>query len=114
MKNSFKEFLGFAGRAALIQTVTYFVFGLIMSNLFDYGSIFQQDVIRDFMRPIDSPPHSWALSFNPSAGCSSPSGCGPSATPSWKANVGGSSCGEFSSCLASWAHPRRPPLRWKA
>lgn len=55
MKNSFKEFLGFAGRAALIQTVTYFVFGLIMSNLFDYGSIFQQDVIRDFMRPIDSP-----------------------------------------------------------
>jgi hypothetical protein len=39
---------------ALVHTVTYFVFGLIMSNLFDYGRIFQREIIRDFMRPIDS------------------------------------------------------------
>lgn len=49
------EFLGFAGRVALIHTVTYFIFGLIMSNLFEYGRLFQQEIIRDFMRPIDSP-----------------------------------------------------------
>jgi len=49
-----REFLIFAGKVALVHTVTYFVFGLIMSNLFDYGRIFQQEIIRDFMRPIDS------------------------------------------------------------
>jgi len=55
MKSNFKEFLGFAGKAAVVQTITYFVFGLVMSNLFGYGRLFQQEVIRDFMRPIDSP-----------------------------------------------------------
>ncbi len=49
-----REFLIFAGKVALVHTVTYFVFGLIMSNLFDYGRLFQQEIIRDFMRPIDS------------------------------------------------------------
>ncbi len=49
-----KGFLIFAGKVALVHTLTYFVFGLIMSNLFDYGRLFQQEVIRDFMRPIDS------------------------------------------------------------
>jgi len=49
-----REFLIFAGKVALVHTVTYFVFGLIMSNLFDYGRIFQREIIRDFMRPIDS------------------------------------------------------------
>ncbi|MCX8025168.1 MAG: hypothetical protein N3A60_08200, partial [Thermanaerothrix sp.] len=52
--NSFKEFLIFAGKIIMVHTVTYFVFGLIMSNLFDYGRIFEQEVIRDFMRPIGS------------------------------------------------------------
>jgi hypothetical protein len=52
--NSLKEFLIFAGKIILVHTITYFVFGLIMSNLFDYGRIFQQEVIRDFMRPIGS------------------------------------------------------------
>jgi hypothetical protein len=55
VKSNFKEFLGFAGKAALVQTITYFVFGLIMSNLFGYARLFQQEIIRDFMRPIDSP-----------------------------------------------------------
>jgi len=54
-KSNIREFLGFAGRAVLVQTVSYFLFGLIMSNVFDYGTLFQQEVIRDFMRPIDSP-----------------------------------------------------------
>jgi hypothetical protein len=55
MKSTFKEFLGFAGKAAVVQTITYFVFGLVMSNLFGYGRLFQQEIIRDFMRPVDSP-----------------------------------------------------------
>ncbi len=50
-----REFLIFAGKVVLVHTVTYFVFGLVMSNLFDYGKLFQQEIIRDFMRPIDSP-----------------------------------------------------------
>ncbi len=54
-KSNLKEFLGFAGRAILVHTVSYFLFGLIMSNVFDYKTLFQQEVIRDFMRPIDSP-----------------------------------------------------------
>ena len=49
-----KEFLIFAGKVVLIHTATYFVFGLIMSNVFDYGRIFQQEVIRDYMRPMGS------------------------------------------------------------
>ncbi len=55
MKSNFKEFLGFVGKAAVVQTITYFVFGLVMSNLFGYGRLFQQEIIRDFMRPVDSP-----------------------------------------------------------
>jgi hypothetical protein len=49
-----KEFSGFAGKVVLVHTVTYFVFGLIMSSLLDYGKLYQQEIIRDFMRPIDS------------------------------------------------------------
>lgn len=49
-----RKFLIFVGKVALVHTVTYFVFGLIMSNLFDYGRLFQREIIRDFMRPIDS------------------------------------------------------------
>jgi len=49
-----RAFSIFVGKVALVHTVTYFVFGLIMSNLFDYGRLFQREIIRDFMRPIDS------------------------------------------------------------
>ncbi|MGB9800798.1 MAG: hypothetical protein ACPLUL_11965 [Thermanaerothrix sp.] len=52
--SSTKEFLIFAAKVVLIHTATYFVFGLIMSNVFDYGRIFQQEVIRDYMRPMGS------------------------------------------------------------
>lgn len=54
-RSNLREFLGFAGRAMLVQTISYFLFGLIMSNIFDYGTLFQREGIRDFMRPIDSP-----------------------------------------------------------
>jgi hypothetical protein len=50
-----KEFINFAIKAMIVQTVTYFIFGLIMSNIFNYKEIFQQPIIKDFMRSIDSP-----------------------------------------------------------
>ncbi|HAD06246.1 MAG TPA: hypothetical protein DCE76_03720 [Anaerolineaceae bacterium] len=49
-----KDFFVFAGKVIVVHTVTYFLFGMIMSNVFDYGNIFQQEIIRDFMRPIES------------------------------------------------------------
>jgi len=48
------SFLAFVGKVVVVHTVTYFVFGLIMSSLLDYGSLFRQEVVRDFMRPIES------------------------------------------------------------
>ena len=29
--------------------------GMIMSNIFDYSELFKQDIIKDFMRPYNSP-----------------------------------------------------------
>lgn len=54
MRERGKRFLVFLGKVVVVHTVTYFVFGLIMSNLFNYGRLFEQDIIRDFMRPIHS------------------------------------------------------------
>lgn len=50
-----KGFLRFAGRVALIHTFTYLIFGIIMSNLFNYKEFFNIKPISDFMKPIDSP-----------------------------------------------------------
>ncbi len=49
-----KGFVRFAVKVIVVHTVTYFVFGMIMSNVFDYGSVFQREIIRDFMRPMGS------------------------------------------------------------
>ena len=54
MQERDKRFLAFAGKVVVVHTVTYFIFGLIMSNLFNYGRLFEQEIIRDFMRPIHS------------------------------------------------------------
>lgn len=54
-EHNFRAFLRFTWKAVVTHTLTYFFFGLIMSNLFHYEHLFEQDVIRDFMRPIDSP-----------------------------------------------------------
>jgi hypothetical protein len=50
-----RSFTGFAVRVMVVHTVTYLVFGIVMSRVFDYASVFQMETIRDFMRPIDSP-----------------------------------------------------------
>lgn len=53
-KQDLRAFLGFAFKAIITHTLTYFIFGLVMSNVFDYDRLFQVEVIRDFMRPFES------------------------------------------------------------
>lgn len=48
------EFIPFSIRVILIHFLTYTVFGLVMSNLLNYEELFQREIIRDFMLPIDS------------------------------------------------------------
>ena len=53
IKNDWKTFFGFALRVMVVHTLTYFIFGNIMSMVFNYGALFSRAVIRDFMLPID-------------------------------------------------------------
>jgi hypothetical protein len=53
-QTSLKNFTGFSFKIIVVHTVTYFIFGLIMSNLFNYNELFGQEIIRNYMRPIDS------------------------------------------------------------
>lgn len=52
IQSSWKTFLGFALRVILAHTLTYFLFGMIMSNVFDYAEVFQREIIRDYMLPM--------------------------------------------------------------
>ncbi len=52
-QNGWKTFLWFALRIIVAHTLTYFVSGMIWSNVFQYGAIFKLPVIRDYMLPID-------------------------------------------------------------
>lgn len=51
-QNDWKTFFGFALRVIIAHMLTYFVFGIIMSNVFDYGEVFQREIIRDYMLPM--------------------------------------------------------------
>lgn len=46
-------FIYFAVRVIIVHMLTYFVFGLIMSNVFHYGEVFKLPVIRDYMLSMD-------------------------------------------------------------
>ena len=52
-QSSWKTFFTFALRVIIAHTITYFLFGLLMSNVFHYGRIFEMPVIRDYMLPMD-------------------------------------------------------------
>ncbi len=55
MKNpNFKEFCRFSFKIMIAHTITYLVFGLIMSHLFDYEKLFTIDIIKNYMRPFGS------------------------------------------------------------
>lgn len=44
----------FVVRATVIHVVTYFVVGIVAAIAIDYASLFEQPVIRDYMRPFGS------------------------------------------------------------
>lgn len=46
------SFFTFTIRVIAIHVLTYFLFGLVMSNLLGYEELFQKEIIRDFMRPM--------------------------------------------------------------
>ena len=52
-QSNWKTFLDFALKVIVAHMATYFIFGIIMSNVFDYGAIFQREIIRDYMIPMD-------------------------------------------------------------
>ena len=51
----FRHFFIFYIKVALIHTLTYFVFGLLFSNIFDYSTVYSYNVVNNFMRNFDSP-----------------------------------------------------------
>lgn len=51
----FRHFFIFYIKVALIHTLTYFIFGLLFSNIFDYSTIYSYNVVNNFMRNFDSP-----------------------------------------------------------
>jgi hypothetical protein len=51
--NNWKTFFAFALRVIVVHMATYFIFGIIMSNVFEYGEIFKREIIRDYMLPMD-------------------------------------------------------------
>lgn len=51
----FRHFFIFYIKVALIHTLTYFIFGLLFSNIFDYSTIYSYNVVNNFMRGFDSP-----------------------------------------------------------
>lgn len=52
-QHSWKAFLAFALRVIIAHTLTYFIIGMIMSNVFDYREVFKREIIRDYMLPMD-------------------------------------------------------------
>lgn len=53
-RETFAKFIQFAIKVIVVHCLTYFVFGLIMSRLLNYAALFQREIIRDFMLPLDS------------------------------------------------------------
>ncbi len=51
-KNNWKAFMTFAMRVIVAHTLTYFIYGIVMSQVFDYSAIFAREIIRDYMLPI--------------------------------------------------------------
>jgi hypothetical protein len=52
-QSNWKTFIAFALKVIVAHMTTYFIFGIIMSNVFDYGEIFKREIIRDYMLPFD-------------------------------------------------------------
>src|SRR5512135_1510739 len=51
-KSTWHPFMMFALRVIVAHTLTYFIYGIVMSQVFDYNAIFARQIIRDYMLPI--------------------------------------------------------------
>lgn len=49
-----KKFIAFTARTSIAHTITYIICGMIASTLFNYKTFFESDVLKDFMKPINS------------------------------------------------------------
>lgn len=66
-REQFNAFVQFAIKVILVHCVTYIAMGMIMSNILDYRELFQREVIRDYMLPLDA--HTpFAILFQPVRG----------------------------------------------
>ena len=50
-----RNFIQFAIKVVVVHTVTYAAFGFVMSTVFGYQRVFEQEIVRDYMRPFNSP-----------------------------------------------------------
>ncbi|CRF34016.1 hypothetical protein BRSU_1821 [Brachyspira suanatina] len=50
-----RHFFIFYIKVAVIHTLTYIVFGILFSNMFDYSSVYNNDIVSNFMRGFESP-----------------------------------------------------------
>ncbi len=48
-----KEVLIFILKCTIIHALTYWVFGIVFSNIFSYKALFEAEVVRDYMRSYD-------------------------------------------------------------
>lgn len=50
-----KSFLNFTLKVIVVHTVTYFIAGIISSNVNDYETLFKEPIINNFMRSFEDP-----------------------------------------------------------
>ena len=55
LKISIRHFFVFYIKVAIIHTLTYICFGILFSNLFDYETIYKDNIVINFMRGFESP-----------------------------------------------------------
>lgn len=67
-QTTLREFIFFSLKVILAHTLTYFLAGIIFSNIFDYRGMFEQPVIREFMRPYRSSWIFWGPFLQPVRG----------------------------------------------
>jgi hypothetical protein len=53
-RQNWQEFSRFTVKVIIVHILTYFVVGALMSNVLDYRELFQREIIRDFLLPLDS------------------------------------------------------------
>lgn len=55
MSSKLKTILGWIARATVVQFVTYFVFGIIFFNVFNYAYLYSLPEVSTYLRPTTDP-----------------------------------------------------------